>query len=216
MIKAVIFDMDGLMADTEPIHWKAYDTVFRQFGKKFPVEDNRRYFVGTSDIEAASAMVARYGLPVSPDELSRMKDRIHLSLLPSLVPQPGLLELVHTLNDQKFSLAVASGSTREAVDAVLEILEVSNFFQVCCTANDVTHGKPDPEVFLLAAQKLDVLPIDCLVLEDSAKGIEAASRAGMLSIAIPTEETREGDFSKATHMVSGLSEVFDWIVRHNK
>lgn len=214
-IRAVIFDMDGLMIDSEPYHCKAFDHVFRQFGKELTEEVNNSLYVGISDIDAATDMVNRFELPISPEELVKQKQAAYLHLIKNVTPQPGLRELLSHLDDAAMKTAIASSSVLTEIFAVTDGLDITYYFDVFCSAEEVEHGKPAPDIFLYAAQKIGLPPDQCLVLEDAPKGIEAAKAAGMMSIAIPSRETMDKDFSLATVKLSSLFEVMQCFATSN-
>jgi HAD superfamily hydrolase (TIGR01509 family) len=208
MINAVIFDMDGLMIDSEPLHYEAYAAVFRELGKEYPLEDNNRLYIGLSDIDEAKDMIVRYTLPITHEELVRRKQKAYKDLIStSIVPQPGLIQLLHDLKIENYNIAIASSSNREEIATIIKTLNISSFIDDYCSAEEVKHGKPAPDLFLLAAKKLKVKATDCLVLEDAPKGLGAATNAGMNVIAVPNEYTREHDFSKADMVVNSLKSV---------
>jgi HAD superfamily hydrolase (TIGR01509 family) len=209
MIKAVIFDMDGLMIDSEPIHYQAYSRVLHDLGKKYPLEDNNRLYIGLSDSEQAKDMVVRYALPLSPEELVEKKQKEFKQIIQTaIIPKPGLMQLLEDLKSNQYKMAIASSSRKDVIELVIKSLKISHFISAYCSAEDVQNAKPAPDLFLLAADKLQVKPQECLVLEDSPRGIEAASKAGMKSFAIPSEETKNGDFTKSTEKLDNLNNVF--------
>lgn len=206
-VGAVIFDMDGLMIDSEPFHCRAFDKVFKQFGKELTEEENNKYFVGISDKDAAENMVRQYNLPLSPEELVKQKQTAYLEYLNQITPQPGLIDLLKILQKHNYKKAIASSSMLTEIDAVVTALNVKPFFEAFCSAQEVKHGKPAPDVFLLAAERLEIPPKQCLVLEDATSGIKAAKAAGMFSIAVPSRETADSDFSNATAILPNLDEL---------
>lgn len=206
-VHAIIFDMDGLMIDSEPYHCRSFDKVFRQFGKRLTEEENNKHYVGISDKDAAEDMVQRYGLPLLPDDLVRQKQDAYLTYLTQVTPQPGLLDLLNKLKMRKYKTAVASSSMLREIEAVVSALKVKSFFDILCSAQEVQHGKPAPDLFLYAAERLVIPPAQCLVLEDATSGVRAAKAAGMFSIAVPSRETIKSDFSLATVRVNSLNDI---------
>ncbi len=209
MIKAVIFDMDGLMIDTEPYHQISFDKALSEYGKNLSIEENNKWYVGLSDHDVAEDIVARFNLDIAPEDLMKSKKVYYTELLKEkIIPQPGLFELVEQLTNNKYKLAVASGSRRDEIELVLESLTLTQFFPVYCSVEEVEKGKPEPDLFLYTAKKLFVRPDECLVLEDSPPGVAAAVAAGMKCFAIPCRETLDKDFSNALMRLNNLSEVY--------
>lgn len=210
MLKAIIFDMDGLMIDSEPFHHKAFDKVFREYGKELTIEDNNKYFVGISDIDAAKEMIVRYQLPISPEELVERKQKAYRVLIANeITSQPGLMELLQKLQEYGYKKAIASSSMLSEIELVMNTLKINKYIDIYCSAQEVKHGKPAPDLFLLAAQRLGIEPALCLVLEDAQSGMNAAKNAGMKCYIIPSRETKGKDFSEATRVLDSLNEVFE-------
>lgn len=209
MIKLVIFDMDGLMIDSEPFHQKAFDRVFKEFGKELTEEENNRYYVGISDIDAAEDMINRFSLPISAQELVDKKQAAYRDLVSTqIIPQEGLMDLLITLQENGFKKVIASSSMLEEIKLIINSLKINEYIDDYFSAQQVKNGKPAPDLFLFAAEKMDTPTDECLVLEDAPSGINAAKAAGMKSIAIPSRETVGKDFSNATKILSSLSEVY--------
>lgn len=202
--------MDGLMIDSEPFHYKAFNKVFHQYGKQLTVENNNKYYIGISDIDAAKDMIVRYSLPLTPKELVRKKQAVYQELIGSkITPQPGLLALLQKLQQRGYKKGIASSSMLKEIKLVMDTLKINQYIDTYCSAQEVRQGKPSPDLFLYAAHKLKVEPKDCLVLEDAPSGIQAAIAAGMKTYAIPSRETKDKDFSVATRILNNLNAVFD-------
>lgn len=205
MISAVIFDLDGLLADTECLHCRAYQMALSEHGVELRDDDYAEHWVrfGNGIVD----WVNLRGLALDPDALRLRKARHYLDLLASsLRPMEGALELLDFLRG-KVKIALASSSYRDAIDGVLAGLAIGHFFEVVVSGLDVARVKPAPDIFLKAARDLGVPPSQCLVFEDAEKGVVAAHRAGMRCIAVPNEYTRHHDFSKATKICSSLKDV---------
>jgi HAD superfamily hydrolase (TIGR01509 family) len=205
MITTVIFDLDGLLADTEKLHWRAYQEALQAHGATLTEADYVEHWVRTG--KGIGDWVAQRGLNLDPLALRAHKSQRYLELLATeLRPMAGALELLEKLRAKK-TLALASSSYRDAVDGVVQCLDIGHYFQVIVTGLDVEKVKPAPDIFLAAARQAGALPSQCLVLEDAEKGVLAAREAGMSCIAVPTEQTRHHDFSQATRICSSLNEV---------
>lgn len=210
MIKLVIFDMDGLMIDSEPLHQKAFDLVFQKYQKNLTEEDNNKYYVGIADKDAAEDMVTRFNLPISATELVRQKQLAYKTIAASQVsPQEGLFALLKNLQRAGYKKVIASSSMLEEIKLIIRGLKIEEYIDGYFSAEQVPHGKPAPDLFLFAAKEMEINPENCLVLEDAPSGIQAAVAAGMQSFAIPSRETKGEDFTGATKILDSLGSVFE-------
>jgi HAD superfamily hydrolase (TIGR01509 family) len=205
MISTVIFDLDGLLADTELLHCQAYQMAFAERGVELGTGDYAEHWIRHG--KSIADWVDLRGLTFDPHALRMRKSQHYLNLLESsLRPMDGAIELLDALRG-KFRIALASSSYRDAIEGVLAGLRIASYFEVIVSGLDVAKVKPAPDIFLLAARTLRVDPSECLVFEDAEKGVIAADRAGMRCIAVPNDFTRHHDFSKATRVYASLREV---------
>ena len=205
MIAATIFDLDGLLADTECLHCHAYQMALSEHGIQLGDAEYAEHWVRFGN--GIADWVALRGLSLDPQALRLRKASHYLDLLiSSLRPMEGALELLELLHG-KTRIALASSSYRDAVEGVVSGLGIARFFDVIVTGLDVPRVKPAPDIFLKAASDLGVPPSECLVLEDAEKGVIAAHRAGMRCIAVPNDYTRHHDFSLATKICASLKEI---------
>ncbi len=205
MITTVIMDLDGLLADTEPLHCRAYQEVLSTQGAALTEADYIQHWVRSG--KGIGEWVAEHGLDCDPREIRTQKSKLYLELLSqSLRPMDGTFSLLETLHGKK-KLALASSSLRDAVDGVLQGLKIAHYFKVIVTGTDVSRVKPAPDIFLTAARQIRAQASECVVLEDAEKGVLAAYAAGMRCIAIPNDHTRSHDFSRATLVCSSLDEI---------
>jgi HAD superfamily hydrolase (TIGR01509 family) len=205
MITTIIFDLDGLLADTEKLHWRAYHEALKAHGAVLAESEYVEHWVRAG--KGIGDWVAQCGLNLDPLALRAHKSKRYLELLATeLRPMAGALELLEKLCGKK-TLALASSSYRDAVDGVLRGLDIGHYFQAIVSGLDVERVKPAPDIFFAAARQVGALPRQCLVLEDAEKGVLAAREAGMSCIAVPTEQTHHHDFSQATRICSSLKEI---------
>ena len=204
-LRAVIFDMDGVVVDSEPRHERAIQEVVRDLGYG---ELGLRFadYIGRADNELWVDFVAKRKPAQSVRELMALKRRRVVEILRREQPFfDGLLALVARLAG-RYLLALASGSERGVVEEVLKLGGLGRFFSAVVSGSDVARGKPAPDIFLRAAELLGVAPGDCCVIEDSKPGVSAGVAAGMTVIAItnthPAEELRQ-----ATHVVRNYEEI---------
>jgi HAD superfamily hydrolase (TIGR01509 family) len=204
IISALIFDLDGLLADTERLHCQAYQMTFLEQGITLQELDYCEHWVrfGRGIVD----WVALNNLAVDPHTL-RLRKSEHYSALLSSGLRP--MDALHG----QVRFALASSSYRDAINGVLTGLNIEHFFDVVVSGLDVPAVKPAPDIFLKAADELGVRPEECLVLEDAEKGVLAAHSAGMRCIAVPNDYTRHHDFSKATMVCSSLKEVTSAVLR---
>jgi HAD superfamily hydrolase (TIGR01509 family) len=203
---AVIFDMDGVIVDSEPCHERAFREVIADLGYGDRHGIHFPDYYGRSDRALWLDFIERHRPSQPLETLTRLKEDRLLSLLAAEEPVfDDVPELVESLAGET-RLAVASGSTHAVISAVLAMRGLRRHFPVVVSAQDVVRGKPEPDIFLLAAEKLGVDPAGCVVIEDSAAGVKAARAAGMRVIGItnslPAERLAEADV-----VVSGYREI---------
>jgi HAD superfamily hydrolase (TIGR01509 family) len=205
VITSVIFDLDGLLADTERLHCQAYKDVLGQYG--LTVTDVQFAEHWTRAGKGISEWIKEKDLPLDIPLIRKQKSERYLELVESSVqPMEGAFTLLERLSG-KITLALASSAYQHWVEPVLRCLDITHYFEKIVSGDSVSRSKPFPDIFLYTAQKLGVQPSQCVVLEDAEKGVLAARQAGMKCIAVPNEYTRDNDFSQATRVVSSLNEI---------
>ena len=180
--KAYLFDCDGTIADSMPLHYVAWKTVFDEWGASFP-EDIFYAWGGMPTAEIIARLNQEQGLAMPVEEVAEEKEALYFEILPQLKAVPEVMAEVEAMHG-KIPFAVVSGSTRESVVKSLEALGILGKFETLVCAGDYVKSKPDPEPFLVAAERLGVAAEDCLVFEDTEMGIAAAAAAGMKSVKI--------------------------------
>lgn len=206
--KAVIWDMDGVIADTGAAHFAAWRQVMAELGRPFDEADFGRIF-GIVNPDAVRLLL---GETVSSYEIARISERketlfreavqVHVSLL------PGVKTWLERLRQQGYRQAIASSAPRANIEVLLRVLNIGPYFQATVSADDVTKGKPDPAIFIKAAAALGVSPARCVVVEDAVAGVQAARRAGMVCLAVATTQPAER-LSDADLVVKRLTELAD-------
>jgi len=188
--KAVIWDMDGVIADTAPYHLSALQEVFQKRGARFTKEDFRRNFGQRSDTIIRNTL----GEQIAQSEIHTIakekEETFRKVVRQNIKPLPGAVELLKSLREHRFKIALASSAPIENIWLVTGSLSIDNCFHSIVTGQDVTEGKPSPQGFLLAARRLEVEPKNCIVIEDSVAGVTAAKRAGMRCLAITNTHPR--------------------------
>jgi len=205
-MKAVIFDMDGVIVDSEPRHERAFLEVLREIGYADCHGLRFSDYIGRADREIWVDFLARHEPVQTIEELLAMKRERVVEIIRREQPVfDGLPELIKKLVAH-YRLAVASGSERQVVQEVLSLNGLRGFFSAVVSSADVTRGKPAPDIFLRAAELLNVSPTDCWVIEDSKPGVAAGVAAGMRVIAI-TNTHAATELTQADHVVSRYDEV---------
>ena len=205
---AAIFDLDGLLVDSEPLQARSFNIILEPYGIRLETDDFRD-LVGYTTTDNFKVLKARHEqIDKSVDQLMEAKDRAYHKLVHSdLVPNPGARELVQSLSARQVPLAVASSSPRRDVELSLNAVGLTPCFAAVLTADDVVETKPAPDLYLLAARALGISPEWCVAFEDSGAGCAAACAAGMHCFVVPHEFTRGQDFSRATGLLRSLEEV---------
>jgi HAD superfamily hydrolase (TIGR01509 family) len=203
LLSALIFDMDGLMVDTERLYFASERDVAARFGKE--VKDGVLWkMMGRKPVESMRIFAADLGLPAAPEKLLEMRDEImRRKLREDLRPMPGLERIVGDFHGI-LKLAVATGATREFLDIVMDRLGLRDRFDVLQPSDDIVKGKPDPEIYVRTCSRLALPPGECAVLEDSENGVVAAKAAGCRVIAVPSQYSRTHDFSRADFVAPDL------------
>jgi HAD superfamily hydrolase (TIGR01509 family) len=192
-MRAVVFDMDGLMIDTEGLYWAVGRQMAREFGKEVQ-DDTLGRMMGRAPLDSVAIYARDLGLTQSPVELLEIREaRVMREMRKGVEPMPGLLEVLEDFKP-KFKLAIATSAPMRFLNVVLDGMGLRHHFDALQTSDDITHGKPDPEIYLKAMGKLGIPPAECFVLEDSSNGALAGKRSGAYVIAVPSQYTRSQDF----------------------
>jgi beta-phosphoglucomutase len=187
MIKAVIFDLDGVIVDTAHYHFVAWKRLAKELGIDFTEAENEQ-LKGVSRMRSLEIILELGNLRLSQEEMERLatkKNQWFVDYINAMKPEeifPGVKEMIESIRKNGIKIALASSSKN--ADTVLTLLKVKNLFDVIVDGTMITHTKPDPEIFLLAAKKLNLPPSECLVFEDAEAGVEAALAAGMKCIGV--------------------------------
>ena len=197
MRKAVIFDMDGVIAETEHAHIVAEKQTMLRYGIEIS-EDELHEYTGTTAKVMFTSLIEKYKLNTTFDRIFKEKEEILFRLLEEDVqPTKGVIDLLRKLKKMKIKLAVASSSHKRMIEYVLKKLKIIDLFDSIVGAEDIDRSKPDPEIFLISAKRLNVKPEECTVVEDSKLGVEAAKKAGMKCLGYVNPSSGKQDLSKA-------------------
>lgn len=202
----VIFDIDGVLVDSAELHLRAWE----ELGKELGISFSREFFDSVFG-QHNNAIIPRWvGRSLTEDEyqsiVQRKEELFRFIAQKELKAMPGAVELVRELHEAPFLLAIGSSAPQKNVAFIMELLGITPFFDAVSSGDDVRHGKPDPEVFLVAARKLGLASTFCVVIEDAPQGIEAALRAGSKVVALTSSRPRE-ELRQAQLIVDSLSEL---------
>jgi HAD superfamily hydrolase (TIGR01509 family) len=204
-MKAVAFDMDGLMFDTEDVYWKAASALLERRGEAYTPELCAAV-MGRTPQYCFELFKERFGFSETWQELQRESEDFFLEFLnDGFSAMPGLFELLEYLETKKIPKGVCTSSAVRLVSEVLRQKNLAGRFDFVLTAEDITHGKPDPEIYLKAAAKFEIKPEEMLVLEDSVAGCQAADNAGAFPVVVLAQHNKNGDFSTARFVVPSLN-----------
>jgi HAD superfamily hydrolase (TIGR01509 family) len=207
----VLFDLDGVLADTEPLHWAAYREVLLELGVDVGIEEYRHKFISRGG--GPEYAVEAYRLPITADELRARKLPRYLDRLRRGVPpRPGARAALERLRGG-WRTAVATNSVRTEVDLILGSLGLAALLDAVVTREDYRAAKPAPDAYLTAAGRLGLRAEECVVIEDTPRGLGAAIAAGMRAVALPNELTADNDFAGCTLRLAHLDELTPDLLR---
>lgn len=208
-LKAVLFDMDGVIVDTEPLHRKAYFQMFEDLNISVS-EELYTSFTGASTKKACTTLVEKFGLKISHEELASIKRRYFKHYFDHDVDfdlLPGVLNLIENYYDNGLKLVLASSAHMNTINWVFEKFDLGKYFSGKISGADLKESKPHPEIFTLAAKMAGEPKENCLVIEDSTNGILAAQAAGIFCVAYRSEHSVGQNYSQADLVISDFSEI---------
>jgi len=208
MNQTVIFDLDGVIIDSEPIHFEIERQLFRDLDIDVPMEEHHGY-VGTSSLNMWEMIVRKHEVLVDPGELTKRNSEIYLKYLneSELKPVAGVAELVEELYGNNLKLVVASSSSREVIETVLNRFRIMDFFMAVISGTELSNSKPHPDIFLKAAGLAGTEARRCVVIEDSENGVRAARAAGMKCIGFYNPNSGAQNLTGASIIVHSFQDL---------
>jgi len=209
MKQCVIFDMDGVIVDSEPLHQACERKMFHRLGIQVSAEEHDA-LVGSTDETMWLKLSQLHSLPVPVEEAVRMKKELYLEFLQldtHFLPVPFVRELMEDLYQNGFTMALASSSPHEQIRYILDRFDMGQFFSAIISGEDVEEGKPHPGIFLRAAEAVGVDPRSCLVIEDSRNGVTAALSAGMRCVGFSNPNSGNQNLSQAHWIIHSFDEL---------
>ncbi|MBN2185010.1 MAG: HAD family phosphatase [Candidatus Krumholzibacteriota bacterium] len=210
--KAVIFDFDNVVVDSEPYHLRAYSAVFASKGHT--IDTDEYWLEWTSLGGGAEGEIQRYGLDLDPDDIRREKDPIYSAYCSGgeIPVFPEALKIINSFALSGFIMAIASGSYEDDINAILSLNGISRLFASVTGKDGISKTKPDPETYIRALDRLGLSPRECFAIEDAEKGVISAHGAGMKVITVETAVTKGFDLSGADLNLSGLEELYSLMI----
>jgi HAD superfamily hydrolase (TIGR01509 family) len=209
MIQTVIFDMDGVIIDSEPVYFKIDKEMFEELNIAVSFEEHCTY-VGTSSQNMWDAIIKKHGIPGDPGKLMRKEYNLYMDYLVNandLQPIDGVMELINGLHENNFKLILASSSRMEIIDIILKKFKLSDLFIAKVSGSEFAHSKPHPEIFLRSAQLAGSEPKECIVIEDSKNGVAAAKAAGMKCIGFLNPSSGDQNLNDADRVIQSFKEL---------
>lgn len=207
-MKAVIFDMDGVIIDSEPIHLEVDIQTFKDLGCDISSEELEKYVGATNEYMFAD-IKKKYNINKSIEEIINNKVEMTKNkvIQMDLNPIDGIRELLNDLKNENIPTAIASSSPRDFIDVVISKFKLRDYFTYIISGEEVENGKPAPDIYLEAAKKLRLSPDDCIVIEDSRNGVIAAKTAGMKCIGFKNVNSGNQDLSKADIIIDSIADI---------
>lgn len=208
MFRAVLFDMDGVIIDSEPLHMKAFQVAMSNYGLE--LSDEYCYqFIGRTDRYMVEVLIKEWNLSDSVEKVLQLKSNIleNLEKVEGYPPVPYVKQLIKNLYENKIKLAIASSSPMSAIQYTAKTQGLTSYFAEYVSGTEIEHSKPAPDIFLKSAKMLDVDPVECLVIEDSEHGVAAAKAAGMTCVGFFNPNSGNQNLSKADIIVEGFEEI---------
>ncbi|MCC5928305.1 MAG: HAD family phosphatase [Cyclobacteriaceae bacterium] len=212
-IDTIIFDMDGVIIDSEPIHMKIESQMFDELNIRISKEMHQS-FVGASAKNTFQRLIREFNLNTTPEELLHENESRYLTYLdnhPEIQPIPGVMTLIEDFSKAGFTLLLASSASIEIIDKVLDMFQLRKYFSIAISGARLAHSKPHPEVFYITADKAGKKPAQCLVIEDSSNGVKAAKAAGMYCVAYYNPNSGNQDLSLADKVIRSFDEIYEII-----
>lgn len=209
MLKAVIFDMDGVIVDTEPIYGRVEKEMFSDLGLDIP-DDECSTFVGTSNRDMWNLLREKYKISLSVDELCKIEEDNYISALKTCgeaILVPGVKELIKELHNNGVKIALATSSVRNTADKVLKTFRLEGYFEAVAGGDEVERSKPSPDLYMTAVRRLSLEPEQCIAIEDSKNGVRAAKAAGLKCVAYRNPNSGSQDTSCADAIVDSIKEL---------
>lgn len=207
-MKAVIFDMDGVLVDSQPYHFKADIDTMAEYGV---IKDQKFYesFAGTLTADRMRTLKEMFGLDVPVEEMTIKRENMILDIMgkEDIKPVSGIPEFLRSIEEKGLTTAVASSSDYKLINLILDRLKIAQYFDSVTSGSDVKRGKPSPDVFLLAAERIGIEPAECLVVEDSENGVKAAKSAGMKALGYINPTSGKQDLSLADFITDDFKKI---------
>ena len=209
MLKAVIFDMDGVIIDSEPLHIKAYNNMFNEVGINV---SSKLYesFTGQSTINICKRLCNHFGLTETPETLVALKRKYYKDVFENdleLTLIDGVLDLIKNYHENGVTLVLGSSAAMTSIDQVFERFDLNQYFKAKLSGADLEHSKPHPEIFEKAVEASGFDRSECIVIEDSTNGVEAAKAAGIYCVGYDSFHSKNQDYSNANMVISNFKEI---------
>jgi len=212
-LRAILFDHDGTLVNSEPIHYQMWVAVLQRYGFILSKHQYKTRYAGVPTPANAIDMVQRFGIDESPELLAEAKHAATQEYLDrqAFPLMPGVKEAITHFHDAGLKLAVVTGASANGAQTTLRVNELEHYFSTVVSGDDVRASKPAPDCYLLALQRLGFSAAECLAIEDTQHGLEAAYRAGIACVALPTEMSMHQDFNLAMASFGGMSEAVEYV-----
>jgi len=217
-IKAILFDHDGTLVDSEGIHFRIWAKILATFGVFLSEQQYKDHYAGIPTMTNATDMVARFSLPMDPGVLVNAKGVATRDFLAreSFPLMPGIRESLVLLQGWGLLLAVVTGASRDGVDSTIRSQGLDTTFSTIVSGDDVDKSKPAPDCYQLAMGRLNLVPHECLAVEDTGHGVAAAAAAGIACLAVPTQMSDHHDFKRAAGVFRNIGAATERIAGYLK
>lgn len=198
--------MDGVIIDSEPLHFKLEKELLEELGGKINKKEHEA-FVGTTDYYMWKTFKGKFNLKYSVEEMIKIKKERFIENIHKIELVDNFYEFMLKMYEEGFLMGLASSNNKNAVDAIVKKFQLDKYLKFIISGEEVSKGKPNPEIFLTAAKKMNVKPSECLVIEDATNGITAAKSAGMKCIGLKSSNSGNQDLSKADLVINNFNEL---------